>query len=319
MEGDPWDGCVIDESSDIKPKTFDRSIRPSLSDRQGWCWRIGVPKRFGCGAAEYRDFYEKCAKGEYPQGAAFTWPASDILDPAECKHARETLDVKDYREQYDARWETAGGQIFYSMDFDCNVRACNYDPTRPLVIGSDFNVDPMAWTISHVVSEYGECKQLETFDELWLRDSNTNRALDVLWQRYGQHHQSTFEFYGDASSAARKTSASTTDYAQILNDKRFRDKGAVVRYPRTNPRVVERFACCNALLLNAAGERRWFIDPRCINLLNDLRNRAYKEGSREPDDFGDTGHITDAAGYVVHKLFPIRVAVTTQPRIHITG
>jgi hypothetical protein len=313
IEGDPWDGCVIDESSDIRPKTFDRSIRPALSDRKGWAWRIGVPKRFGCGAAEYRKFYEACKNGTYPDGAAFSWPASDILDPEECKHARETLDAKDYHEQYDARWETAGGQIFYALDFDCNVRACDYRANQPLIIGSDFNVDPMAWVLGH---RSADGKTLEIFDEMWLRDCNTARALDVLWQRYGEHHQSTFEFYGDASSSANKTSASSSDYMQILNDKRFRDKGAVVRYPKANPRRIDRFACCNALLLNAAGERRCYIDPRCIHLIEDARNRAFKEGSREPDDYGDVGHITDAWGYIIHKLWPIRVATGTTLKIH---
>jgi hypothetical protein len=47
IEGDQWDGGVVDESCDQKPKAFDLSIRPALTHRNGWCWRIGVPKRHG--------------------------------------------------------------------------------------------------------------------------------------------------------------------------------------------------------------------------------------------------------------------------------
>jgi hypothetical protein len=318
FEGPPWDGGVVDESSDIKPGTFSRSVRPALSDRRGWCWRIGVPKRFGVGGAEFRLFFDRCkASGfnggdglgddgtsAFRNGAAFSWASSDILPEDEIKEVKEQLDPKDYREQYEARWETAGGQVFYAFDADCNKRSCSYDPTRPLVIGSDFNVDPMAWVVCHRTPDG---KTLEVFDEVWLRDANTQRALDVLWQRYGQQHRSTFEFYGDATGQARKTAASASDYSQILNDRRFRDRGAVVRYPRSNPSVVNRFAACNALFLNAAGERRCYVDPRCTRLLDDLKVRAFKEGVREPDDYGDVGHVTDALGYVIHMLFPIRV------------
>lgn len=316
FEGSPWDGGVVDESSDIKNGTFSRSVRPALSDRKGFCYRIGVPKRFGVGAAEYRKFFERCkassfngGPGEgsaepYRGGVAYTWEAETILPADEIKEAKEQLDPKDYNEQYAARWETAGGSIFYAFDSDANVRACSYDSRRPLIVGSDFNVDPMAWVLCHRTPDG---KTLEVFDVLWLRDCNTKRALDVLWERYGSGHCSTFEFYGDATSSARKSAASQSDYSQILNDRRFRDRGAVVRYPRANPLQVNRFAACNALFLNALGERRCFVDPRCKPLVDDLGVRTFKEGTREPDDYGDVGHITDALGYVIHMLWPIRV------------
>ena len=52
IEGVQWDGAVIDESCDIKPGTFALNVLPALLHREGWCWRIGVPKRRGIGAAE---------------------------------------------------------------------------------------------------------------------------------------------------------------------------------------------------------------------------------------------------------------------------
>src|SRR5262245_35142462 len=49
IEGIEWDGCVIDECSDQKPGVFTRSVSPALAAREGWCWRIGAPKRYGVG------------------------------------------------------------------------------------------------------------------------------------------------------------------------------------------------------------------------------------------------------------------------------
>ncbi|HUT93814.1 MAG TPA: hypothetical protein VMY37_30405 [Thermoguttaceae bacterium] len=299
MEGRTWDGGVIDESCDIKPGTFNLSILPALGIRRGWCWRIGIPKRSGIGAVEYREFCEQCEAGEYPNGAAFTWPTAGIMDADEIRHARETMDVRDFREQYEAAWETISGQIFHAFDREYNIRPCPYHANHALSIGCDFNVDPMAWVIGHAYPD-----RLEWFDELFIRNCNTQAALNVLWERYASH-AGGFQFFGDASGRARKTSASATDYLQIANDSRFTNRGRTIHFPDANPAVADRFASCNAMFCNAAGNRRMFIDPNCRHLIRDLEVRGYKPGSREPADTGDVGHITDAMGYVVWRLFPL--------------
>jgi len=317
VEGTPWDGCVLDESCDLHPTVFDRSIRPALADRGGWCWRIGVPKRMGQGASNYREFCEACAAGTYPDGACFTWSAEDILPEAEIAHARATLPPKDYAEQYQAKWETASGQIFYAFDKKYNVRPCGYDGTRALVVGSDFNVDPMAWVIGQ---RYENPNRMEWFDELWLRDANTEMALDVLWSRY-EAHKGGWEFYGDATSKARKTSTAhkaavaQTDYFQIANDPRFKKAGRSVHYPSANPNVASRLSACNAMFKTADGNRRMFVDPDCKRLIRDLEMRAYKPGTREPADSGDTGHITDAMGYPVRALFPVTLDLAEEEEV----
>ena len=37
VEGVGWDGCVLDEYANMKPGAWQENIRPSLSDRSGWC------------------------------------------------------------------------------------------------------------------------------------------------------------------------------------------------------------------------------------------------------------------------------------------
>lgn len=314
IEGVQWDGGVFDESSDIKPGAFDKSVIPALTWRDGWCWRIGVPKRQGVGASEFRKFCEKGLAGTDPDTAAFSWPSSDILTPEQLAYARANLDPKDYREQFEACWETAGGGIFHAFDRDRNVRPCAYRPNMPILVGSDFNVDPMAWVLAHRLGD-----RLDVFDELWLRDTNTPATLDKLAARY-HDHKGGWEFYGDASGSARKSSASRSDYQHIMNHADFKRMGRSLHYPYANPPVADRFAATNALCLNAAGERRLFIDSRCEHLIDDLEARYYKPRTKEADDTGTLGHITDALGYIVHRLFPIRLELDFGPqRVIITG
>ena len=309
VEGSQYDGIVIDESCDQKAGSFGRSILPALSHRNGWAWRIGVPKRAGPGAHEFKEFCE-AATGFGTEYEAYAWPSSDILTEEQLLWARENLDPKDFNEQYNANWESASGAVFYAFDQLLNVRETVYDPDLPLVIGSDFNVDPMAWVIGQIhgdASRYGkpEEAELHILDELWVRNTNTTECLDRLYKRF-ESHTAGFEFFGDATSRARNTRASSSDYVQIINDTRFsKDVLAGVFYPKKNPSRQNRFAACNALFLNAACKRRCFVHPRCKNLIKDLNTRGYKEGTNEPDDYGDIGHITDALGYVIHTTFPL--------------
>lgn len=301
IEGDQWDGGIIDESSDQRPNVFNLSVLPALSHRNGWCWRIGVPKRFGVGAAEFKDFFFNKAE------EAYTWLSGDILTPEQLRWARENLDPKDFNEQYNASWEDPSGMIFYAYS-SANVATVGYRPDLPLIIGSDFNVDPMAWVVGHHVGN-----ELHIIDEFYIRNTNTQATLNALYMKYGTHN-SGFEFYGDASGRARNTRATLSDYMQIKGDTRF--NRARVFYPKHNPARKDRFAACNALLRNAAGETRLLINPRCKNLIHDLEVRCYKEGTNEPDDGPMVGHITDGLGYIVHAKFPIKF-VLPGGKVHI--
>lgn len=300
IEGNQWDGGILDESSDIKAGAFAKSIIPALTWRNGWVWRIGVPKRQGPGAAEYRKFCELGHAGTDSDTAAFSWPSSDIISSDQLAYARSNLDPKDYREQFDASWETVGGGIFYAFDREYNVRPCGYQPNLPILVGSDFNVDPMAWVLAHRLAG-----RLEVFDEVWMRNTNTPATLDALAGRYPEHKG--WEFYGDASGNQRRTSASRSDIKHIYNHPAFKTMGRTLHFTTANPPVVDRFAATNAMFCNAAGERRLFIDPRCSHLIDDLEARYFKPGTREAADSKDLGHATDALGYIVFRLYPIRL------------
>lgn len=304
IEGDQWDGCVIDESCDIKPGTFDLSVLPALTHRNGWCWRIGVPKRQGPGHAEFREFCERAAAGEDPDAAAFTWPSSDILGEEQLRYARRNMDLLDFTEQFGGLWQNLGGGVFHAFHRTYNVRPVTYYRRKTLVVSSDFNVNPMCWVIGHRYAN-----RLEFFDEIWMEQAFTQSALDALYVRYS-NHEGGFEFYGDATARANKTAAAHSDYVQILNDARFRKLGRTIHYPEANPARLDRFAACNAMFKNADGEVRCFLDPRMTKTIRDLEVRSYKPGTRETADEGEIGHPSDALGYVINYLFPMRVIVT---------
>jgi len=300
IEGVQWDGGVIDESSDVKPGAFDLSVRPALSHRNGWCWRIGVPKRHGVGALEFRGLFDQDTGWDNYQ-----WPSRDILTSEEIEDAKKMMDAKDFAEQYEASWVRAGGAAFHAFDPVKHVRPCPYRDDKQIIVGSDFNVNPMAWVLMHPVSG-----GLEVFDEIWTRDTNTASTLDTLYSRYPDH-KSGWNFMGDATGRARKTAATRSDYIIIKQDERFSGN---VHYPKANPSVKDRLASCNSLFHHD----RVHIDSSCRNLIMDLEFRAL-DGTGHPDDSGDQGHITDAFGYVVHGLFPVRYVTQGDISLSLVG
>lgn len=300
IEGNQWDGGVVDESSDQKPRSFSLSIRPALSHRRGWCWRIGVPKRVGPGASDFKECWHRWREASEDDAEAYTWTSDTVLPASEIEAARAELDPKDFAEQYRASWEVTAGLVFHAFSDVLNVDdQVQYRSGLPILVGCDFNVDPMAWVLGHAVGS-----ELHVFDEVWLRNTNTALALEHLAKKYSSH-AGGWRFYGDATDRARKTSASESDYVQIRSHPRF--PGSRVFFPSSNPARADRFAATNAMFCNADNVRRCRVHPRCKALIRDLLVRAYKAGESEPDDHGDVGHPTDALGYLVNLVFPLRV------------
>lgn len=300
FEGSQWAGGVLDECSDQRPKIFDLTIRPALTEHNGSCWRIGVPKRYGIGAEEFKAAWDAGLLSPDADNESYHWMSEKVVAHDELERIKATLDERDYSEQYCATWEKTSGAIFYAFEKAHNVSSsAEFNPSLPIVVGSDFNVNPMCWCLGHQTPN-----GLKIFDELKIRNTNTRETLDILSKKYGDHGPG-YLFFGDASGRARKTSASETDYIQIVNCPHFTKKK--VHYLKGNPPLVNRFASCNALLKNAKGERNLIIHPRCKRLIADLEHRSYKEKSREPNDHGDMGHMSDGLGYIVYRLHPLRI------------
>lgn len=311
IEGSHYHGICVDEMSDTKPEAIKLSILPALNAHQGWLWMIGVPKRVGVGAAFYKDLcIGDLAKNLFTGGSSvveyFHWTAEDIYSQDELYALRQLLSDKDYNEQALAKWETASGLVYYAFNERENVVDDNrYVADRPLLIGSDFNVSPMSW----VVAQDTEDGCVNVLDELSILNTNTPETLDILWRKWG-HHEAGFVFYGDAAGRSRSTTTSVSDYVIIHNDRRFADRrnGKVdIRYAASNPAILDRVACVNAMLRNADGRCRIFIAKKCKELIKDLDSIAFKEGTREVDksDAMRT-HMSDALGYLIYHRFPIK-------------
>ena len=312
LRGDGLDFVVLDEYASMNSAAWSEVLRPALSDRLGRALFLGTPRGFN-------HFYERYERAQSePDWAVFqfTTEQGGNVSAEELASAARELDVRCYRQEFQASFETLGeGRAYYAFERSGNVAECRFRPGFPLIWSLDFNVNPMCSVVAQRVSE-----SVYVLDELVLPDSNTPAACEAFLQwteGLRLTAELTVEIYGDASGANRSTSGSRTDW-QIVKDFLGRQRGILapsVRVTSANPPVKDRVNCVNALLCSYAQQRRLQISPRCRHLLRDFEQVRCKidgHGNALPElDKSDPQrtHISDALGYYIAREFAMRSTV----------
>lgn len=332
IEGQPWNGGVLDEFANMKPGAWGENVRPALSDRKGWCWLIGVPE----GRNHYYDLWKYAISGIDPEWEGFTWCSVDILDPAEVEAARRQLDPLVFQQEYEASFVNFEGRAYYPFTDAEHTKPLAYDPRKPLIFCFDFNVDPGVCAI---------CQE-QTLPGQYLRDSNGLMMLDQpisgtgvigevhiernsntpavcrkLIADWGEH-RGAVRCYGDATGGSRGTAkvmGSDWDLIKAELKAHFKDR-LTIRVKESNPAERARLNAMNSRLKNGAGEIRMMVDPaKAPHVVKDLEGvRLLKGGSGEIDKKHDKRltHISDGLGYYIEYEFPIVKRTATVKPLH---
>ncbi len=290
--GEDVASAVIDEGSRVREESW-HAIRTTVTATRGPIRIIGNVK------GRLNWFYKLCREGE--RGAPnvhfthITWEdavKAGILDLEEIEDARRRLPPRVFRELYEALAADDEGRVY--KDFGPhNIAPDIEDVGGTILIGMDFNVDPMT---ACVCSRVGD--QLHIWGEIILPNSNTEEMCTEISNRYPNRE---IAIYPDPSGRARKTSApiGQTDLTIL------KSYGFDVRSPKQAPAVVDRINEVNAVICNANGDHRLFVNSQLEYMIECLEMLVYKEGTSQPDKSMNIDHITDALGYLVHSEFPI--------------
>ncbi len=160
--------------------------------------------------------------------------------------------------------------------------------------GIDFNVDNLTAEIFSVFPD----GTVHFFEEIHLTNSTTYELADLLHEKY---HGITV--YPDPAGRARKTSSDATDF-NIL-----KGKGFTVEARQTHPPVKSRVNAVNKLLREGK-----LTIGNCPRLIKDFELVSWKGGDIDKSNEALT-HASDAAGYPIEKLFPVKLPTRkyTQP------
>ena len=176
------------------------------------------------------------------------------------------------------------------------------DPGGELLVGMDFNVNPMSAVLA--VRAVDECLIL---DALQIMTSNTEEMAGEIKRRYPKR---PIVVCPDPSGKARKTSAPVgqTDFTILER------AGFEVRSPNKAPPVVDRENNANAMYLQD-GRRRVRVHPKARLLIPALANLTYKEGTSVRDKRSGFDHLPDATDYLLWSEFNVleEAKATAQP------
>ena len=301
LRGVGLDGLVMDEFAYIDEAAWTEVLRPTLSDRQGWAMFISTPAGVGNWAF---DLYQRGQDpGEHQwESWQFNTLSGGRVPATEIEAARRDLDSRTFRQEYEAAFETFSGVIYYNFSRGDNLQAWSGEIPAQLYLFCDFNVSPMS-AIVVAPTSIG----LHAIDEIVIYGSNTNELVEEVRNRLGDRKITAFP---DPAGAQRRTSAGGRTDITILQQ-----AGFAVKYRNAHPPVRDRINSVNSLLCSSTGDRRLVIDPRCRRLIESLEKHCYKENTQIPDKDSGWDHMTDALGYGVEYLFPIRKETQPQPMV----
>ncbi|WAL81489.1 terminase [Pandoraea sp. XJJ-1] len=298
---------LVDEWADCPYEAWEEVLRPMLSTcryyvdgierRGGHALRIGTPKGFN-------HCYDTYLAGQGREPDHKSWSYTSVqggnVPPEEIDAARRSMDLRTFRQEYEASFENYQGVIYYCFDRRLNHTDETIRPGDELHIGMDFNVGKMAGIV-HVVR--GDLPR--AVDEL-VDVFDTPAIIEKIAQRYAGHR---IVVYPDASGDNRKTSnASQSDIALL------KKAGFTVVVNATNPAVKDRINSMNAMLCNTYGERRLLVNTKkCPKYTQALERQVWDEKG-QPDKTAGFDHPNDAGGYLIVKRWPIvKQTVTVQP------
>ncbi len=308
IEGQPWDGGVMDEFANMKPGAWAENVRPALSDRKGWCDLIGVPE----GRNHYYDLYEKAVNG-LDGWAAFSWKSIEILDPEEVEAARAEMDELTFQQEYEASFLNFQGRVYYVFDrsIHCSPKIA-YNPNLPIILCFDFNVSP---GVCAIAQEHPQLPNglpgTAVIGEVYIpANSNTIYVCNKIKNDWG-NHKAGVHCYGDATggnSGSAKVAGSDWDIIRRELRPTFGDS-LKFYVNSSNPLERSRVNAVNSRLLSGEKVVRMMLHPdKAKMLVKDFEGvRCLEGGSGEIDKDADEKltHISDAIGYYIAAKFPV--------------
>ena len=289
---------LVDEWADCPFEAWEEVLRPMLSTCKyqingieyhgGHALRIGTPKGFNHCHDTYMD-----GQGAEPDHRSWLYTTLDggNVPESEIEAAKRSMDVKTFRQEYEASFENYQGIIYYCFDRRLNNSDETIKPDDVLHIGMDFNVQKMAG----IVFVKRDGLPVAAAEHLNILD--TPSMIEELQRHYAGH---TIYVYPDASGDNRKsTKASETDI------KLLRDAGFKVRVDKKNPPVKDRINSMNSILCNTYGDRRMRVNvDNCPEFAKSLERQVWDDKG-EPDKTQDFDHPNDAAGYFINYMYPV--------------
>ena len=311
LRSESLDGVIIDELRQQHPSLWKMIIRPMLAKSGGWADLLTTPNGFDHCYDVYMDVLNDPAWTviHAPSTEAWWWT------PEEVESAKATMGEAEFSQEIMAEFrDLTAGRAYLNFSSEENIRSTNpffknqiIHPGLPTIVAMDFNITPMAWTLGQK-----KVDDFYFFDEIWLKQSHTQEAAEVLAQKVLKlpNLKHGVILCGDATSkSSQRAAAGQSDYdivCQVLDKHKIK---WVNMTPESNPHVKDRVNAVNAKLKDGNGDRHLWFHPDCKQAIRDMQRVVWKEGSGgailDQTTDKERTHSSDGVGYVISELSPL--------------
>lgn len=306
IEGIPWTGGGIDEFADLKDGAWEANIFPALNtvnpldpDYRAWCWCLGVPD----GLNHYYDLCEKAKTGQDKNFKVFHWKSAEILPPDVIESAKKAMSLKQYKQEFEASFETAGGRIYEDYS-EKNYTDAEITPNEVLLWTHDQNYTPL----SSAVCVRRNNNELYILDEIVLTSAVSKQAALEFVEKFKEHKNKTVVLYGDPAGRAGEKHGHASDYTDIEQVLRSNGWNVTRKVQKSHPAIKDRQNAVRSKILTASGSVSLFVNVNKAQWCHKgLSTVQLQQGSTfQEDQSNQYQHITTAIGYLVAVEWPIR-------------
>jgi hypothetical protein len=310
IEGIPWKGGGIDEFADIKPDAWESNIYPALNtvnptepDYKAWCWLLGVPD----GLNHYFDLCQKAETNADSNFKVFHWMTSEIF-PEMAEDAKKVMSSKQYKQEFEASFETASGRIYDDYSKANSTRETIKEHEQ-LLWYHDFNYTPLSSGVG--VLRDGIYYLLE---EIVLVSAVALNSAQEFVDRYKNHKNKSVIIYGDPAGKAGEKHSQASDYTDIEAELRSHGWNFERRVRSKAMSIKDSQNALRAKIKSADKHIGLYVNP--INAPythKGLNTVQLKKGSSFMEVESDYQHITTAVRYMMDYEHPVNKPVASIP------
>jgi len=110
LRGGYFDGVVLDEYAQMRPRVWAEAVRPMLADRAGWATFIGTPM----GHNDFHTLYTQAQALDGWHTALYRASETGIVSNAELASARQTMSPEQYAQEFECSFESALVGAYYA-------------------------------------------------------------------------------------------------------------------------------------------------------------------------------------------------------------
>lgn len=221
-----------------------------------------------------------------------------------------------------------GGKVYDNFDEVINTdNAIAFDFDRPLQIAFDFNNTPgshaevgqwfpsrnLVTTVNEVYEDRAHARRLGQVVVQWIGKTFADQPSR---ESGGWKFPGKIELFGDASGSNPNEANGAIAWQEVAAVfEAAKLPFTMVNIPSANPHVADRVSAMNCAFRNADGLVRYKVNAtNCPRLMKDFKTLKWDGNEIDKSD-RKISHASDADGYRVFQLLPIRRPIITPGRV----